>query len=449
MLSPLRAVLVACAAASLALASSAMSLRGGSAARGESGDPVVPPVVRPPCLLGDKAVDLLSEDSTLKNWQDAFDVAKAKPDAPCLFFSLDDFKKHLTDSTNDFTVTMDKGEKLLDGHKFDEVPFVAKMAFPEGTKVSLFGDLLGNLDPFLLELKKLHDFRTIDEKFKVMSTASNPSNAIVFLGDYLNVGSYDAELFALVLLLRRRNPESVFVGRGHNEEGTDTFINIYNSWSKGVCKNLFNKYGLPDSECKIILRSACSTLPVAHFFSAYGAATEPERWVLAAHGGFEPSGTVGEFLRAPLNKDNGKRKTVYAAFGAKGGPSYFKRMTWNKQMTMAGGNLESKGDAARQKYTDRSGVYTWAVSTADAKPVAYMAADMDYFNYVDYWEDFFCKVPSKYVNEFLQCVLSKRLVFEWMLENDVITIFRGNLHGNLPGLDSTKRALKLASTCVF
>ena len=370
-----------------------MSLRGGSAARGESDtEPVVPPVVHPLCLLGDKAVDLLSEDSTLENWRNALDVAKAKPDAPCLFFSLNDFKKHLEDSTKEFTMIMDKGDKLLDAKKFADVPFVAKMAFPEGTTVSLFGDLLGNLDPFLLELKKLHDLGAMDEKFKVKSKASIGNNALVFLGDYLNVGSYDAELFALVLLLRRRNPESVFVGRGHIEEGAVTF---HNGWSAGICKNLFNKYGLLGSEeCKRILLSACSTLPVAHFFSAYGA-TEPERWVLAAHGGFEPSGTVREFLRAPLNPEIGKTKIVRAAFGAVGGPSNFQRKSWNEQMTKAGGNKKFR-EYTRQEYTDLSGVYTWAASGAAvyAKPLAYMAADMDYFNSVDYWEDTYCEAKD-------------------------------------------------------
>ena len=200
----LRALFLACAAA-VAQA----SVRGGAngaalAARsGERDELAAGPLKQ--CKEG---TDLLGAAThSFRAWEAAAGSAGRKV-AKCVLFTKEQLQKHLetaaTSGANALSADGDVKKDML------SVAFVAKTAFPAGTKVSLFGDLHGALSSFLAELKSLIAAKAMNDKLEVQD-----GHALVFCGDLLDRGPYSIEVFALALLLRTINPGSVFVGRGN------------------------------------------------------------------------------------------------------------------------------------------------------------------------------------------------------------------------------------------
>jgi hypothetical protein len=392
----LRALFLACAAA-VAQA----SVRGGAngaalAARSGERDELA---AGPPkqCKEG---TDLLGAAThSFRAWEAAAGSAGRKV-AKCVLFTKEQLQKHLetaaTSGANALSADGDVKKDML------SVAFVAKTAFPAGTKVSLFGDLHGALSSFLAELKSLIAAKAMNDKLEVQD-----GHALVFCGDLLDRGPYSIEVFALALLLRTINPGSVFVGRGNHEENRLWKID-------GLEDELSRKYGVVNVPQLIPkIEDVCNTLYVALFFSVENDPA-PVKWALAAHGGFEPSGSVKEFLSKPLSTPT---KTIYAAFGATDGPAPFLRKTWRETYFFG-----QKSFADKSMYDNIIGKYYWSEQKDDA--LLYMWSDIDTEERISFWNDLTCTISSR-------CVLSKRLIMLWMSQNNVITMFRGHQHNGV------------------
>jgi hypothetical protein len=294
---------------------------------------------------------------------------------------------------------------------FSSTPFVAKTTFPEKTQVALFGDLHGALSPFLIELKQLIASGAMSDDLVV-----KPEHALVFCGDILDRGHFAVEVFALVLLLRKLNPGRVFVGRGNHEQDTELWFGY------GFVDNLNRKFkaGISNEVTKsdiiLSIHRVCSTLHVALFFSVEGGVASTKKWVLATHGGFEPSGSVKEFLGTALPKDPQKTTVVYAAFGAKGGPTNFQRKTWHKEYV-------SSDISIFRRCTPSDFPNVYRLDEDDNSPCSnlmYMWADMGLDDKA-FWDGDVCDNEGR-------CILSAQLVTLWMTQNNVVTMFRGHQH---------------------
>jgi hypothetical protein len=266
---------------------------------------------------------------------------------------------------------------------------------------------------FLAELQHLIDTKAMNDKLEVL-----PGHALVFCGDLLDRGPFSIEVFALVLLLRKINSDSVFVGRGNHE--TSSMWENY-----GLEKELKLKYGEQGLKLKYgtgkatinalnAISVACSTLHVALFLSVEGD-TDAAKWALAVHGGFEPSGSVKAFLAKALPKDekSKKTKTIYAAFGAPDGPTTFARRTWHKKYFST--------EKSRLSDDDLTGVYNWKTYKKDT--LMYLWADIDMEDKLAFWNELTCLIG--------RCLLSKRLIMLWMTQNNVVTMFRGHQHNGV------------------
>ena len=167
--------------------------------------------------------------------------------------------------------------------------------------------------------------------------------------------------------------------------------------------------------------AATATLPVAIFFSVAGD-TDAARWALASHGGFEPSGSVKDFLAAEMT--NGKT-AAYAAFGAANGPNAFARKKWNTEvfttaytpknaLPIDGPDNQGPDTVGEYKWEDhkyRTLLYQWAD-----------VADEDTGDNTQYYDGDACHAQGG------RCVLGRILILQWMRDNNVITLFRGHQH---------------------
>ena len=94
------------------------------------------------------------------------------------------------------------------------LPHVARVDFPVGTEVHVFGDLHGSFHSLLRTLRHLSDAGALDAS----TLALAPSHAVVFLGDYVDRGTRGVETMALLLALKTANVRSVFMARGNHED---------------------------------------------------------------------------------------------------------------------------------------------------------------------------------------------------------------------------------------
>lgn len=148
-------------------------------------------------------------------------------------------------------------------------PYVQKAVIPTGSTVSFHGDLHGDAQSLVKYIRKLNDdeymdgFRIIKDDFYM-----------VFLGDYVDRGSYGAEVIYTILRLKIANPENVFMVRGNHE---DKLINR----AYGFAGELKAKF--PQAKQDLIY-NMYNMLPVALYI---GSGSDAIDFIECCHGGKE------------------------------------------------------------------------------------------------------------------------------------------------------------------
>lgn len=94
-----------------------------------------------------------------------------------------------------------------------EAGSVEKLCLQAGETVCVRADLHSDLRSLMTQLRLLQKEKLLDENFKCKEGFH-----LVFLGDYMDRGMNDVEVFSLLLTLRMLNPTSVHLGRGNHED---------------------------------------------------------------------------------------------------------------------------------------------------------------------------------------------------------------------------------------
>lgn len=92
-------------------------------------------------------------------------------------------------------------------------PFAMKKQIPAGSQVILHGDLHGDIRSLISTLVWLNEQDYLDG-FKL----KQPNTYFVFLGDYVDRGSYGVEVLYTLMRLKLENPDQLLMARGNHED---------------------------------------------------------------------------------------------------------------------------------------------------------------------------------------------------------------------------------------
>lgn len=97
---------------------------------------------------------------------------------------------------------------------FTKSVFYQKVIIPEpDSKVCIIGDIHSAIHSLCEILQKIKSNYFNGETFTL-----HPNNYIIFLGDIVNGGPYSIELFVIISILKLKNPNNVFIIKGHHEK---------------------------------------------------------------------------------------------------------------------------------------------------------------------------------------------------------------------------------------
>jgi hypothetical protein len=177
--------------------------------------------------------------------------------------------------------------------------FVQKMVVPADSKISMIGDLHGDIDVLLSILGRLFESRLINENFQIIDERLY----LVFLGDYVNRRPDSLSVMYLLSVLVLNNPGKVILMRGNHEyastskyfherflqgRGEDTHLG-----QETLIGELYKKsssYAYPD------LLYWFDYLPMALYIGSADEQTGITHFVSACHGGLEVGVDFAPFL---------------------------------------------------------------------------------------------------------------------------------------------------------
>lgn len=164
-------------------------------------------------------------------------------------------------------------------------PFVQKYILPAGSKIAFFGDLHGNIHGLIRILCYLKEQQFIDDHLRII----DPTFYIAFLGDYVDRGTYGAEVIYTLLQLKLKNPNHVFLVRGNHE---DTDLNA----KYGFSQELLKKFGQNNFDC---IYRIYDYMPAALYLGIKN--KETIEYIQCCHGGLELGYNPKEFLASSVS----------------------------------------------------------------------------------------------------------------------------------------------------
>lgn len=129
--------------------------------------------------------------------------------------------------------------------------FIMKKDLPQGSILFVRADLHADLRSLLSNINALKNAGHLDENYRCQ-----PGFHMIFLGDYLDRGSYDLQLLELLAALRLENPDQVYLLKGNHE---DLAINMAFPRSIQVREYLFTH--------NVTMESFYDTLPLTLYVS--------------------------------------------------------------------------------------------------------------------------------------------------------------------------------------
>ena len=174
--------------------------------------------------------------------------------------------------------------------------FVQKVQIPLGSTLCFMGDLHGSVHALLRNLLRLYTKSFIADDWKLA-----PGNYLIFLGDFVDRGSYGTECWWTLMKLASINPSQVILVQGNHEEigyqcnaKFSLKIPRYAQFDHFFSELSFK---IPNNMDKIFdtFLNFCQTLPLAVFLSPIKSDNTHD-YVQCSHGGIEPRFNTSFFL---------------------------------------------------------------------------------------------------------------------------------------------------------
>lgn len=166
------------------------------------------------------------------------------------------------------------------------IPYAQKLVVPSGSEIAFFGDLHGNVHAFTDLLNDLQEKGYISQDLKIIKS----NFYMIFLGDYVDRGSYGVELLYTLMQLKVANPQQVIMVRGNHEDCT---LNA----EFGFADELHGKFPkMSTQEQKKLYRMYDFMPTVLYVGCANGSFTN---YVQCCHGGMELGFNPSALLQAP------------------------------------------------------------------------------------------------------------------------------------------------------
>ncbi len=197
----------------------------------------------------------------------------------------------------------------------DHNSYIQKQNIIPGSEIYIVGDIHGSIHSLV---KILYD---------VLFQAKSNST-FVFLGDYSDRGLFGAEVLALLMCLKLKNWNQVFLIRGNHESYE---MNLHGGWGQdefGTYIGAFNaeltaKYGTENGNILLArFKELYNRLPIAVYLG-----TNQDTWAQFSHGGFQPNFNPNVFLTGTENIQKiefGESKFTSEANGFVWGDFYLK-----------------------------------------------------------------------------------------------------------------------------
>ncbi len=115
------------------------------------------------------------------------------------------------------------------------VPFAQKVTVEPGSEIALWGDLHGSIHSLLRTLLILKERGYLDDNGHICKN----NFYMFFLGDFVDRGSYGAEVLYVLMQLKLANPDHVFLVRGNHE---DCSINLQGGFARELTKKFETVY---------------------------------------------------------------------------------------------------------------------------------------------------------------------------------------------------------------
>jgi hypothetical protein len=160
-------------------------------------------------------------------------------------------------------------------------PYAEKIVAKPGEEYILHGDLHGDIISLVTQLDDLYKAGKMDNNFKL-----KPGVKLMFLGDYVDRGSYGSEVWYTLMRLANANPKQVTLIRGNHEDAgvADRY---------GFTNELYSKFGR-DSKTKDLYDQINKThelMPVVAYLG-----NEQGKFLQLCHGGIESGYNPGPLL---------------------------------------------------------------------------------------------------------------------------------------------------------
>ncbi len=160
-----------------------------------------------------------------------------------------------------------------------------KICFKENAIVHCIGDIHGSVHSLLRDLYNLYKQGILNDDFTLKK-----NHYLLCTGDYIDRGLYSIEVILILLILKLKNWDQVFLGRGNHEEESIFCTN-------GFLAEAAKKYNNQKMAILKSLNGVFQTFAYAHWIQA------PEhQWILSTHGGFDPD-TLKKVHTQLLNTD--------------------------------------------------------------------------------------------------------------------------------------------------
>jgi hypothetical protein len=198
-------------------------------------------------------------------------------------------------------------------------PFVQKLEIPINARVSIHGDLHGDVHSLLTYLVYLQEQGHLDptDGFKI----KDKNFYILFLGDYVDRGLYGAEVLYTIMRLKLANPDKVFMVRGNHEDmsianGFGFHAEFFTKFSSEIVGRTLNPILLKQAIANLINYKEIDTtlipveqsyvrlsrlydfLPVALYLGT--STSDKKDFMQCCHGGMEPGYNPYLLLKSAL-----------------------------------------------------------------------------------------------------------------------------------------------------